>query len=90
MLSLRDEGSNVLCRTFDVEQGSAKFFYGNVPHPLLWDDSQETREKIIVSDIPKSLCGFYSVYTVYKCGRGSLSERLGKGSPYNRPLRPRG
>ena len=75
MLSLRDGGSNALCRTFDVEQGSANFFYGKLPHPLSWDDSQETREKIIVSGIPKSLCGFYSVYTICKCGRGSLSER---------------
>jgi hypothetical protein len=47
--------------------------YGKGPHPLLWSCSRVARGKIAVSGIPKLLCNFYIIYTIYKCDRGTCN-----------------
>jgi len=47
-------------------------FNGNGPHYLLWAGSLAARGKITGSGTPDRLnySVFYSVYAIYKCGRG--------------------
>jgi len=43
------------------------------PHPLSWAGSQVTLGKNSnqwYTQVPKLLCNFYSIYIIYKCGRG--------------------
>jgi hypothetical protein len=58
-------------------------FYGKGPHRLLRARSRAARGQITISGVAnrsKFLCNFYSIYIIYKCGRG----------PYNTSWRAAG
>jgi hypothetical protein len=40
------------------------------PQTLLWAGSSAALVKVAISNIPKSLCNFCTLYKIYKCGRG--------------------
>ena len=67
-----------LLQTYALGRGCPTFFYGKVPHLLLWAGSMAARGQITVNGIlnRQKYCVIFIAYIVLKCVRGSHNAAL--------------